>query len=76
MDIKPRNVALKCLFCDEVLQGPVDAEYDSGNLIECLSCGESNDVDSVIEIAKQEGVEDVKGEIREALTKEFGKLLR
>lgn len=76
MDIKPRNVALKCLFCDEVLQGSVDAEYASGDLIECLACGEGNDFDSVIEIAKQEGIEDAKDEIRDKLIKEFGKLFK
>ena len=54
------TVELTCLFCCSVLQGSEDAKFRSGDMIPCTHCGESNDYDSVIEVAKEKGIEAVK----------------
>ena len=76
MDIPDFEVNLKCLFCGEVLEGPEDAEYQSGDLIKCKKCGEENDYDSVLEVAKEEGVEQVKEMVEEQLQKQFKGLFK
>ena len=76
MDIPDFEVNLKCLFCGEVLEGPEDAEYRSGDLIKCAKCGEENDYDSVLEVAKEEGVEQVKKMVEEQLQKQFKGLFK
>ena len=69
------TIELKCLFCDVVLQGDTDIELSSGDMIECQECNEKNDYDSLIQIAKEEGVEKVskqtKSEIEKILKKAF-----
>ncbi|WP_157679902.1 hypothetical protein [Nitrosococcus watsonii] len=69
-------MTLVCLFCNSPLQGPEDAEYASGDVIECNECGESNDYDSVVEVAKEKGVEEVSEEIQRQLKKELGNLFK
>lgn len=76
MDIDPISIELRCLFCDAVLQGPDDSEFESGDLIECLSCGEGNDYDSVIEVAKEKGVDQMTNEVEAQLDKTFKKLFK
>lgn len=76
MDIDPISIELRCLFCDAVLKGPEDSEFEPGDLIECLSCGEGNDYDSVIEIAKEKGLEKMTDEIKSQLVKDFKKILK
>lgn len=76
MDIPGIKVTLMCLFCGAPLKGPEDAEYSSGDLIECTQCGEENDYDSVIAVAKEKGVQQLKGALEEQLQKEFKGLFR
>ena len=76
MDIPDFEVNLKCLFCGEVLEGPEDDEYQSGDLIKCTKCGEENDYDSVLEVAKEEGVNQVKERVEEQLQKQFEGLFK
>lgn len=49
-----------CLFCDSVLKVEEGKEYTSGDMIKCHECGEMNDYDSVLDIAKEKGVEMIK----------------
>ena len=76
MDDIERKVTLICLFCGYSLQGLEDAEYASGDMIECCKCGESNDYDSVIEVAKEKGIAEVSEEIQHQLRREFGNLFK
>jgi hypothetical protein len=71
MNIDPINVQLKCLFCDSVLTGKEGASFDSGDLIPCAQCGEGNDYDSVLEVAKQKGVSAMKKKLIAELKKGF-----
>lgn len=70
------TINLVCLFCGAPLQGLEDAAYNSGDLIVCGECGESNDYDSLIEVAKEKGVDEVKKELELQLKKEFGNLFK
>ncbi len=69
------QVALKCLFCKSDLTGPEDAEFESGDLIKCNECGEENDFDSVLEVAKEKGLEQVTADVEAELENSLGKLL-
>ncbi|HDM8429155.1 TPA: hypothetical protein U5E40_004384 [Yersinia enterocolitica] len=61
------SISLRCLFCQSALEGPEDAEYQSGDLIKCAACGEKNDFDSVMEVAKEEGLELAKSHVDKML---------
>ncbi len=76
MDIPNVSVSLKCLFCGEVLEGPEDVEYQSGDLIKCSKCGEENDYDSVLEVAKEEGADQIKELVEDELQKQFKGLFK
>lgn len=76
MDIDPISIELRCLFCDAVLEGPEDAELNSGDLIECIACGEGNDYDSVLEVAKEKGVEQMTDEVKVQLEKKLKKMFK
>ncbi len=71
MDIKPLKIELQCLFCDSALTGKDDAKFESGDLIKCAECGEENDFDSVLEIAKQKGLLQMKEQVLESIKKAF-----
>ena len=77
MKTEPIHIALVCLFCGAELKGPENASYSSGDLIKCQGCGEHNDYDSVIEVAKEKGVAQVKHDLEDHLKNEiksiFGK---
>lgn len=76
MDIEPITVELTCLFCDSVLSGDEDAEFESGDMIQCAECSENNDYDSVLEVAKEKGVAAMEKKAKEAIEKEFSKLFK
>lgn len=57
------TITARYLFCGVPPQGPEDAEYSSGDLIECLECGEGNDFDSVVAVAAEKGIEEVKNTV-------------
>jgi hypothetical protein len=65
------SITLACLFCGLPLEGPDDASYSSGDLIKCQKCGEENDYDSVIEVAKEKGMAQMKDIVEGAIAKEF-----
>ena len=65
------TITLTCLFCDAILTKKGNEEFNSDDLIRCQNCGEENDYESVYEIAKQQGIEQVKNEVMEELTKSF-----
>ena len=70
------NIEVLCLFCGVPLQAEEDAEFESGDLIKCTSCGEMNDYDSVIEVAKEKGVEIVKSQVGDELSKTVKNLFK
>jgi hypothetical protein len=75
MDI-PEFMPITCLFCGLPLQGPEDAEYASGDLIECTTCGEHNDYNSLLQVAKEKGVEHIKKAVEEHIRHEFKDLFK
>lgn len=75
MDEEFKITAL-CLFCQTPLEAEDGAEFSSGDMIKCNACGESNDYDSVIEVAKEKGVEKVKTELEAELKKSFKGLFK
>jgi len=76
VNIPDRSIALKCLFCHSELKSPEDANFSSGDLIKCQECGEENDFDSVIEVAKETGIAEVKKDVEAQLNKAFKGLLK
>lgn len=76
MDIPNVTISLKCLFCSAPLQGPEEAEYSSGDLIKCGECGEENDFDSVLDVAKEKSVEIMAKEAEKQVTKEMKSILK
>ena len=70
------QITLLCLFCGAPLEGPDDAEYSSGDLIKCNKCEELNDYDSVIEVAKEKGIEQLSGHVEDHIKKELGKFFK
>lgn len=75
MDSEFKITAL-CLFCQAALQVDENAEFNSGDMIKCDSCGELNDYDSVIEVAKEKGIEKVKSQVEAELEKTMKKLFK
>jgi len=65
------TITLTCLFCDAALIKKDNEEFNSDDLIKCQNCGEDNDYESVYEIAKQQGIEQVKNEVLSELKKSF-----
>lgn len=76
MNIEPIKVELKCLFCDAVLTGDTDKQLNSSELIMCVACGNGNDYDSVLEVAKQQGIDEMKERIRSGLAAELSKIFK
>lgn len=77
MEIDPIQIQLTCLFCDAVLGGkPGDDKPKSGDLITCPACGQGNDFDSVMEVAKEKGVAQMKDAVKSQLADEFKKLFK
>jgi DNA-directed RNA polymerase subunit RPC12/RpoP len=70
------TVTLKCLFCSAALEGPESADYQSGDLIKCTKCGEENDYDSVLDVAKEEGMSQAKEMVEDRLQKQFKGLFK
>lgn len=68
------TITLSCLFCDAALTKEENKELHSGDLIKCQNCGEENDYESVYEIAKEQGIEQVKNEVMNELKKSFSGL--
>jgi peptide subunit release factor 1 (eRF1) len=75
MEDKSFSISLKCMFCDCALEGETEQEFSSGDMIKCQECGELNDYDALIELAKEEGKEAVtvyaQSEIEKMLKKAF-----
>ena len=70
------TIEVKCLFCEATLQKEDDIEYKSGDLIKCPNCGEMNDYDAVIEVAKDKGIKKVKAEVTKDLEKKFKNMFK
>ncbi|AJJ54678.1 hypothetical protein BZ17_648 [Yersinia pseudotuberculosis IP 32953] len=65
------KVSLHCLFCKSELKGPGDAKFQSGDLIECIACGEQNDFESVMAVAKEEGLKLAKAHVNSIIKNIF-----
>jgi len=73
---KSYSIEVVCLFCDATLKIEEDKEYQSGDMIKCSACGELNDYDSVLDIAKEKGVELVKDDLEKELKSKFKNLFK
>ncbi|PRM96018.1 hypothetical protein CJ673_03830 [Aliarcobacter cryaerophilus] len=67
------TVTLNCMFCDFPLQKKENHEVKSGDLIKCDNCNQDNDYNSLLDIAKEQGMELVKNEVRNELKNIFKK---
>lgn len=65
-----------CLFCNATLTAEEDNKFQLGDLIKCNTCGEMNDYDSVIEVAKEKGINKVKTQVEEEIKKSFKGLFK
>ncbi|MDH5573711.1 MAG: hypothetical protein OEY89_18240 [Gammaproteobacteria bacterium] len=65
-----------CLFCNSVLSSEESAEFNSGDLIKCNNCGEMNDYGSVVEVAKEKGINKVKSEMEKEIQKTMKNLFK
>jgi Tfp pilus assembly protein PilZ len=70
------KIDVLCLFCQAPLRADENTDFVSGDLIKCKSCGEKNDYDSVIEVAKEKGVEKVKSQVEDELAKTMKSLFK
>ena len=73
---KNYSVEVECLFCDAALKVEVGKEYQSGDMIKCSECGELNDYDSLLDVAKEKGMELVKVELEKELKSKFKNLFK
>ncbi|TYK64127.1 hypothetical protein [Colwellia echini] len=55
MEDQSFTISLKCLFCDCPLEGDIDKEYSSGDMLKCQNCEELNDYDALMDVAADEG---------------------
>ena len=78
MEIEPIHVALRCLFCDAAFtdKDVEKKEPESGDLITCAVCGQGNDYDSVLEVAKEKGAAEMKEILKKKFAEEFKKLFK
>lgn len=76
MEVEPVEVIILCLFCDSPLVGEEDAEFETGDMIKCTGCGEGNDYDSVLEVAKEKGMVEMEKRASKAIEKELSKLFK
>ncbi len=70
------DITVVCLFCQAPLQVEKGIEFKSGDLMKCGTCGERNDYDSVIEVAKEEGIRTVTKQVKDDLAKTFKNLFK
>ena len=73
---KNYTIKVVCLFCDAALKVEEEKEYQSGDMIKCSECEELNDYDSVLDIAKEKGVELAKNELEKELKSMFKNLFK
>ena len=73
---KNYSIEVKCLFCDVTLKTEKGQKYQSGDITKCSECGELNDYDSVLDVAKEKGVKLVKRELEKELRSNFKTLFK
>jgi hydrogenase maturation factor HypF (carbamoyltransferase family) len=71
MEDMPLIITLRCLFCDSKLEGDTEKDFHSGDQIECQKCGESNDYDSLVDVAKEEGAERIKKQVEKEISEKI-----
>lgn len=76
MNIETQHISLTCLFCDSALTGDADAKFNSGDMVKCQECGEDNDYDSVLAVAKEKGVAQIKKQLQSEIEKTLAKAFR
>ncbi len=67
------TISLVCLFCNTKLRNDRTKEYKSGSLVCCHNCEAENDYDSLIEIAKNKGIEIAKTNVENEIKNIFKK---
>lgn len=51
------SIDILCLFCHSSFHVEDGSEFFSGDMLECNSCGEFNDYDSLLEVAKERALD-------------------
>jgi len=70
------SIEVVCLFCDATLKIEGGKEYQPGDMIKCSGCGELNNHDSILGIAKERGVKLVKDDLEKELKSKFTNLFK
>tara|TARA_R110002073_G_scaffold223423_1_gene383628 strand:- start:393 stop:620 length:228 start_codon:yes stop_codon:yes gene_type:complete len=70
------TIDVVCLFCQATLKVEEGKELQSGDMIKCQECGEENDFDSVMEVAKEKGIAKVEAEVADELNSKFKNLFK
>jgi len=71
MDIKDFRITIRCLFCNSGIIVEEGKKYESGDMLKCIECGELNDFHSLINVAKEEGMKQLKEKVERQLHNEF-----
>lgn len=67
------TIEVLCLFCNSALKVEKGKEHSSGDMIRCSACGELNDYDSALDVAKEKGIELARAEIERQIKLAFKK---
>lgn len=70
------TIEVTCLFCDAPMKVEEEKKLESGDIIKCSACGELNDYDSLVDVAKEKGVELVKANLEKEIKSKFKKLFK
>ena len=70
------KISLLCLFCNAPLEDENKKDHSSGDMIKCFQCKEMNDYDSVVEVAKEKGMKELKKHVEDDLKKRLGNILK
>lgn len=77
MDNINSQIKLRCLFCmsDQFVIPDEEKQFQSGDQIVCANCGQTNDYDSLMRVAKKNAEEWATQQVNE-MVKEFNKKVK
>jgi hypothetical protein len=76
MNIPDMRIEIRCLFCEAALMVDKKKQYSSGDMLKCVECGELNDYDSVLVVAREKGIELVRKTVEKQLQDQFKDLFK
>ncbi|HAT2038529.1 TPA: hypothetical protein ACT9LC_002679 [Legionella pneumophila] len=70
------TIPLKCIYCGEILTGEEDKEYKTDDMINCASCNKANNYGSALDIAQNQGIEEIKKQAIDYAKDHLGKAIK